>query len=263
MNTLLVGLPGSGKTTALCTGRLPIHLIDVDGKAKEMMNIRSLIKKGDVVVKTFKEKLVKDKLRDRALHPDVPPKEMPEGYLAIVDYLNRIIDGDTEFKPFRTIGLDSLTRIGDHHKSLLVHHRGKGKFGKKNIDDDMNWPSWGTYLKNWEELLTPLCTYLEQDFICTVHLKVMVEKEVVVMPGGQAVETKVITGYKSLLDGQIRDKIAGYFNECYYMEAKTSGKNPTYQFRTRGTKYDARTSLPLEEFENANIMELYKKAGLT
>ncbi len=261
MNFLLIGTPGSGKTSALCSGRLPIHLVDVDGKAEEMMNIAPLIKKGDVVVKTFKEKLVKDKLADRARNPSVPPKEIPEGYLAMVDHLNRIIDGDSEFKDFRTIGLDSLTRVSDHHKSLLVHHRGKGHFGKK-LDNDPNWPSWGTYLKNWEELFTPLCTFLEQDFICTVHLKIMTETQTT-MIGSQVVETTVITGYKPLLDGQIRDKLAGYFNECYYMEAKTSGKSPTYQFRTRGTKYDARTSLPLDEFEPADIMDVLKKAGLS
>jgi hypothetical protein len=46
------------------------------------------------------------------------------------------------------------------------------------------------------------------------------------------------------------------------VDAKTSGKNPSYRFRTRGNKYDARTSLPLDEFEEANIIEILKKAGI-
>lgn len=260
MNFLLISPPGWGKTTSACTGRHPTLLVDVDGKAHEMANLKPLIDKGDVTVKTFKDKIVEDRLKERALHPDVAPKKQPTGYLSIVDYLNDIIDGEPEFDKYNTIVLDSLSRVSDHHISLLVYHRGQGKFGKKR-EDDMNWPSWGTYLKNWVELIIPLCSNLKQDFICTAHLKIM-EKTTTTMIGPQVVETIEVTGYKPHIDGQMRDKLAGYFNEVYFLEAKTSGKDPKYLFRTRGTKYDARTSLPLDEFEPANIMKLLKKGGI-
>lgn len=265
MNFLLISPPGWGKTTSGCTGRHPTLIVDVDGKAHEMQNIKPLVDKGDVVIKAFEDRLVEDKMSYRALHPDEPPKKQPTGFVSVVDFLNEILEDGTDdtlgdLSKFNTVILDSLTRLSEHLKSLLVYLRGQGKFGKK-VEDDMNWPSWGSYLKNWEELFINMCTYFKRDFICTAHLKVMTEKQVM-MVGPQVVETDVIVGYKPLIDGQMRDKLAGYFNECYFLEAKTTGRSPTYQFRTRGSKYDARTSLPLDEFEEADIMKIMKKAGM-
>jgi len=261
MNFLLISPPGGGKTTSACSGRHPTLIVDVDGKAHEMMNIKPLIDKGDVVVKAFEDRLVEDKMSYRALHPDEPPKKQPTGFISVVDFLNEILDGSAELDKFNTVVLDSLTRLSEHLKSLLVYLRGQGKFGKK-IEGDLNWPSWGSYLKNWEELFSNMCTYFQRDFICTAHLKIMTENTTM-MVGPQVVETEVVVGYKPLIDGQMRDKLSGYFNECYFLEAKTSGKNPKYQFRTRGTKYDARTSLPLDEFEDADIMKILRKAGIS
>lgn len=260
MNFLLISPPGWGKTTALCSGRHPTLLVDVDLKAQEMYNIRPLIEKGDVVVHPIKDRLVVDTLRHRAEHPDQPPSRQPEGYLNTVDFLNRIADRDPEFAKFKTIGLDGLSRVSEHLKRLLIYHRGQGKFGRK-VEDDMNWPSWGSYLANLEELFTVLCSMDDKDFICTAHLKEETETQTI-MVGTQVVEQSVVIGYKPLIDGQMRSKLAGYFNEVYFLDAKTSGKNPKYQFRTRGTKYDARTSLPLDEYEPADIMGALKKGGL-
>jgi len=134
MNFLLISKPGHGKTTSACTCIHPTLLIDIDGKAAEMQNIKGKVERGDIVIKTFRTKLVEDKLKDRALHPDKAPSKQPEGYVEIVDYLNDIIDGGEEFKQFNTIVLDSLTRLIEHMKRLLIYHRGKGKFGKKNIE---------------------------------------------------------------------------------------------------------------------------------
>jgi len=266
MNFLLISPPGWGKTTSACTGIHPTLIVDVDGKAQEMQNLRPLIDKGDVVVKSFKDRLVEEKMSARALNPDRPPKKQPTGFISVVDFLNDILEDSVDdelgdLSKYNTVVLDSLTRLSEHLKSLLVYLRGQGKFGKK-VEDDMNWPSWGSYLKNWEELFVNMCTYFKRNFICTAHMKIVMKKEVVVMPGGLAVEVETLVGYKPLIDGQMREKLSGYFNECYFLDAKTSGKNPTYRFRTRGTKYDARTSLPLDEYEDANISGILKKAGI-
>lgn len=256
MNFLLVGKPGCGKTTAACTGQHPTLLVDIDGKAAEMKNIQPLVEKGDVVIKTFRQKLVEDRLSYRALNPDKPPKKQPEGYVTIVDYLNDIVDEAPEFDQFNTIVLDSLTRLTEHLKRLLLYHRGKGKFGKK-VEGDMNWPSWGSYLANLEEVFYALQNYMvKHHFICTAHLTDEVEID-------PFTDVRILKGHWPMVDGQMKQKLAGYFNECYFLEAKfVKAKEPVYSFRTYGDKTCARTSLALDELEPANIMNVLKKGGI-
>jgi hypothetical protein len=248
MNYLLVGPPGSGKTTAACTNKPPIYLIDIDGKASEMENLKPLIDKGDLVIYTMKSRLIKDSLSYRALHPDKAIQKQPEGYVEIVDLLSRITDEDEEFSRFNTFILDSLTRLCEHLKRLLIYHRGQGVFGKVKKESakevDANWPTWGSYLSNLEELFDVVTKYMPpgKDFICTAHEKQMVERD-------PFTEVETVKGIWPLIDGQMREKLAGYFNEVYFMHRRDlKGKAPEFQFRTSGNKYCARTSKKLDEF---------------
>lgn len=260
MNFLLIGRPGSGKTTAACTAPPPIGLIDLDAKADQMANIHPMVLDGRIEIIKVRAKLVDDTLQYRALYPEKGPKEQPKGYVEAVTILNDIIDENEKYQKYNTIVLDSLTRLTEHLKRLLIHHRTNNKFGKwkgEKATEDMNWPSWGSYLSNMEELFTGITGYLEdKHFVCCVHEKEMIKKDPIT-------ETEYSEGFKPLIDGQMRDKLAGYFNEVYYMDVFESRKDKIkeYRFRTSGAKYDSRTSLKLNEFESADLGRIIKMAG--
>jgi len=266
-----------------CTGEHPSLMVDVDGKAKQMVNLQPKVKSGDLVIHPVEDRLVADRLSKRALNPDKPPEKQPTGYVTTVDILNDIVDGEPEYDKYKTIILDSGTRLVAHLTRLLIYHRGQGKFGKK-AEDDMNWPSWGSYLANLQELFNVMCSHMNKNFICTVHMRTLLfnvmcshmnknfictvhmrtlTKKVTSMIGpNQVVETEKITGYKPLVDGQMRDQLAGFFNEVYYMDVvDKSGQEAEYRFRTRGAKYDARTSLNLDEFVPADLGPILREAG--
>jgi len=245
MNYLLVGKAGSGKTTAACTGKPPIFLIDVDGKADQMENIQPLVKKGDVIIHQVKSKLIEDDLVYRALNPNKPIKIQPKGYVEVLGVLNDVIEKNIA-ENCNTVVLDSLTRVCEHMKRLLIYHRGTGVFGKAK-EGDMNWPSWGSYLSNLEELFSALTKYIDQDFICTVHEKVAVERD-------PLTEVETVTGYWPAIDGSMREKLPGFFNEVYWMHRRDiKGKPPEFMFRTAGNKYCARTSKKLDELVPAAL----------
>jgi len=251
---LLVGDAGSGKTTAACTCKHPTLIIDVDCKAERMDNLQPLIKSGDVTIHPVRIPLVTGSFRERALHPDGKIKKQPEGYLYVVDLLNEILEADEKYAHYNTIVLDSLTRLVEHMKRLLIYLRGQGKFGK-NYDGDMNWPSWGSYLSNLEELFTEV-VQMDKNFICTAHQKLEMEHD-------DMTKTDILLGYWPFIDGQMMKKLPGYFDECYFLSRKISKvKGNEYLFRTVGSKYCARTSLKLTEFVPANISKLYNLKGL-
>ena len=248
MNTLLIGPPGSGKTTAACTAEPPILLLDIDGKANQMISLQPLIKSGDLVIREMENKLISDRLRYRAKHPDKGPQEEPQGYYEIVDILNDIIEGFEEYMHYKTIILDSFTRTVEHLKRLLNFHKASGKFGsQKKITEDMNWPSWGSYLSLLEELCTVFTTHVQQNFVCCAHQSTETEKDLN--------DNIIVNAYWPMVDGQMKQKLGGYFNEVYFMNLVFAKNKPTkYQFMTHpDNKHNARTSMDLEQYVPADL----------
>jgi len=254
---LLIGPPGSGKTTAACTAPPPILIVDAECKADKMLNISHLIKDGTVTIMPVREKLVADRLSKRALNPDKAPEKQPMGYIATVDILNNIIDDKEEYKKYNTIVLDSLSQLEAHLRRLLIFHQGTGKIesGRKR-DSDPGWPSWGLYLNNLEECFQEI-TQIEKTFIYIAHQYNKTVPDDSDKTGQRTIDVK----YLPKLFGQLRDSFGRFFSDVYYLDKNYSNSfiKDQYWFRTMGTKYEAKTSfLDVPELIEPNIMNLIK-----
>jgi hypothetical protein len=200
--------------------------------------------------------LISASLHDRSLNPDKGIKDQPEGYIHIVDLIEEIeLDKEKKYAGFDTIILDSATKMCEHLKRLLIWARTQGKFGKTKGKDlevagDMNWPAWGSYLSNLEEFFTPF-TQINKNIICTVHLSTETEHD-------KITDTDTILGYWPMIDGQMKKKLAMYFDEVYFMEPAYVRKEGEmiYRMRTAGPKHCARTSLNLPELVDADLEKI-------
>jgi len=273
MNLALISKPGGGKTTVACQMPARKLLIDVDGKAKQMINLQEQIKSGELVIYTMKNALITDRLSDRALNPEKGLKKEPKGYVEILDVLNDIMDGkdsiidgsgeEIPLQGYQTYILDTLSRLTNHMKRLLIYHRTNGKFGKFNsstASDDVNWPSWGSYLANLEEFMEACTKYIPGHFVCCVH---EAHKTTIDPLTGSEIDK----GYWPMIQGSFRELFAGYFNEVYHLEgrdpkSKKSKDGKEWYLITSGKQYNARTSLNLDREELADLPEIFKKAGI-
>jgi hypothetical protein len=236
-----------------------------------MINLQDRIKSGEIVVYSMQNALIAGRLADRALNPHRGLKEEPKGYVEVLNVLNDIMDGvetitdkSGEVIPLQgydTYILDTASRLATHMKRLLIYHRTKGRFGKFNSDsaaDDVNWPSWGSYLANFEELMEACTKYIPGHFVCCVHEQHRTTIDP--LTGGE-----IDKGYWPMIQGSFRELFAGYFNEVYHLEGyvpKGKGKEKEWKVITAGRDYNARTSLKLDPEEPADLEQIFRKAGI-
>lgn len=244
------GPPGSGKTTlaaSLCNVVSPVILIDLDNKAKSMVNLKPYIDSGKLIVKSVKAELVEDKLYDRARSKVTrvrktggdfttmgPPGKEPQGYLelcAMLDSLDRII---TETNA-QAVVVDPITTAYEHMYRLVSYITKAG-----TIEES----AWSILLMNAEELLTAIMRCKVKYVIVTAHDRRVLDED-----------TGSLVAIMPEVPGQMRSKIIKYFSEAYHMEPRTGlDQRAVFQVRTQSTSYvQARTSRALEPIEPADL----------
>lgn len=208
--TLLIGPPGSGKTTMLATTVVnpPCHVIDIDGKIGSMANLHKALDTKALTYWELGETLVEDSLGRRAqqLAAHENPERPPKGWLKFADLVEKL-EHDEDSKRAGTWAIDSLTMLGWHLKRKILYDDKKGTAA-------LSPKNWGAYLNMWVEtmsILKDLCRVNGKDLICTVHER-MSE-----IPGPNTKIIKVREGdqthseYVGMLDYKIAASIEGQF----------------------------------------------------
>lgn len=241
---VLYGPPGTGKTTMACTMcdlDYTVHLIDVDFKAKQMVNLKKYIDSGKLLIYPIQHKLVQDSLRNRVLHPANKPTGQPLGYLAICDLISEFEKHppqDSESK--HVIVMDSMSRVEEHLKRLIMYVSGRGAFEQRD---------WGIIKNNYEELFSTFYALPFKHQIMIFHSQV---------------EEDQITGtkqFKPLLDGQTKDKVGKDVEEMYFCKVDVGKHGATYTVVTKpiGRIQQARTSRNLKVEEPSDFSIIFKE----
>lgn len=243
---LLYGPPGGGKTTLAATMTLLGYRciwIDADRKVRTMHNLKPLVEQGKIEVRETKSPLVDSSLRDRVLlGPKQGPIIQPKGYLEVVDQISDLEENPPEDASNCVIVLDSLTRVIEHMKRLILHMQKKGH---------MEFAEWGFILTNLEELFVSFFGLQPDKYKhCIIICHDMIEKDELLG------SVKILP----LIDGQMRQKAGSYVEELYYcfVDVDKAG-NTAFQVQTKpiGKVMHCRTSRALEVFEEANFLNLF------
>jgi len=241
---LLIGPPGSGKTTAASTAPPPVLFLDMDSKLHKMENLKDKLAKKEIVQWTPGETLFKGTLTSfvtGGTNPHIKfTQQRAKGYLNLAEMLDKleankcVIDG----VKFNTVVLDSYTSSEEHLKRLLMSANGVATITQ---------PLWGTMLTNNENLNSSLL-HLPANIIVICHER----------PDKDELTGKIT--YAPLIGGQMRDKIGKDFEEVYYLEKIVRQDKAIYEMLTIGNSMKAcRTSRILEARVEPNFGKIYGK----
>lgn len=229
---LVMGEPGSGKTSFIATGRKPILIDSFDPRGTTVLNInfKDMIDKGELLVRTYWKESFK--------HPSEYAKFEREWEKDIrSNFLSN----------FGTYAIDSLSTFIDTMTYKVSKDKGR-QGGALAIQDYI--PLYNT-LKD----IIKLTASQDCDFILTGHL--------------QPYENELTKEIKCELEayGKLKVQIPLLFTEKYVMLVKPTSSGTSYKILTQPTyRYRASTQLGsggrFDKEEEPNIKNLLKKAGL-
>jgi len=242
---LLVGPPGSGKSTAASTAPGPILFLDMDNKLHKMENMKAKLASGQAVQWIPDERLFQGSLSSfvsGAINPQAKfTQQRAKGYMKMVEVIDELekTGGSYNSVAFKTIVLDSFTSTEEHLKRLLMSANGVATISQ---------PLWGTVLTNYENMLNALLSLKGVNVIVIAHER----------PNKDEL-TGIIT-YTPLISGQMKDKIGKDFEEVYYLEKTIKGGVATYEMLTVGSSMkQCRTSRVLEAKVEPDFSKIYKE----
>jgi hypothetical protein len=253
--TLLLGNPGSGKTTMACLTavRRPVFLLDVDWKARSMANLEDAIKAGQLTYREVDEAFQEEDLEQslKLLTANKKPTVAPRGWSTIA----RLI-GDMDRKKdaaaaaAQTWVLDSWSRLVDHLDRDILYLDPNGTA----VLSQRDWGHHNAALENTLSRVIAAARRQDKDLIITSHLKV------VDLPGPHTKVIRTATGrpgesnrellgtmdlrFAPSVGGQFAMRMGAFFEEVYRVE----GVNGQYRAYVRSDgRYDLRSSFKLDK----------------
>ena len=244
---LLIGPPGSGKTTAASTAPGPVLFLDVDDKLDKMVNLESKLKSGQIIQWAIKDPISTMSMTRMAREATSPQAKVtqtrPKGYEHLGIMIDALVDSKCVIShngkqiQVGTVVLDSYTSTQEHLKRLLM---------AANSTVTISQPLWGTVLTNFENLNNTLLR-LPANIIIICHEK----------PTKDELTGKII--YSPLIEGSMRSKIGKDFEEVYFLEKRVQGGTVKYEMLTVGSSMKAcRTSRLLPPVVEPDFSKIYK-----
>jgi len=259
-STILMGPPGSGKTTMYVKTAInrPVLAIDADRKLRSMTCAIEAEKAGELFIWELDEPLIEEKLAVRlrqVVVDNAKPMKEPKGWYKFADYCARL-ETDPIAQKCGTWAFDSATVIGAHCQRLITFLDKKGK-------STMSPRNWGEYLMMWQETITEIIDVakkLDKDVIFTVHQRVGEvpgENNTVIKRKGEGgvverdyIGTMMVKVVPSIM-GQFGLEMGAYVEEFYRLDVRVD-KDGTPKWFCRVVpdgRSDLRTSVPVTQPE--------------
>lgn len=215
---LLIGPPGSGKTTAAASlaKKGVVAVIDFDYKLHKMENLKSVLRtpenpKGNLIQIPINHPLSTIGLRalstTKLEQGGKQDSQTPQGYLKFVEIMEKIQKDNYQWEGEKLFGLvlDSYTSMQEHLKRLLL---------SANSKMTMTLALYGPMLTNLEEVNN---TFIRMPIHTILIAHEKAEKDDLL--------GKIFI--KPLVEGQMDNKMAKDFEEVYWMTKTISGAGIT------------------------------------
>lgn len=246
----LMGPPGSGKSSMIAkyaTKNEPVHFVDIDRKVMSCGLLREFVTSWEVAEALSEDNLVE---RVKAMVENRKPKSAPMGWLQFAKLVDQL-PKDPEAMRAKMWGIDSVTRLVDHLKRLLLHldSRGAANLSPRN---------YGALLGMMEETTAQLIDVAkahDKIIVVTVHERV----SEIPGPNTKVMNTKDSQGnvqrdyigpmdmkITPSIEGQFSQKMLSYFDEAYALYVEMVNGKPVWKCRVMpdGMR-DLRTTAPV------------------
>ena len=230
-NILLIGASGSGKSTMAASAYMegPVHFLDLDNKFAQLSpELLDRYPKGKFTFQEFRGTVTgNSKIKVVASPDQSDPKKgfdmtaRPKVYQSLLNTLNAYLDLVEKAQnagidpmtalPFRTLVLDSYTRLREHLRATIRKEQGHAIVTQHD---------WGVILDNDVAFMQGFLS-LPCNCIVICHETPVYNK------------AGMLEKLTPAIQGQFKDTIASYFQEVFFLQAdqnrdqKTKGMKPT------------------------------------